>query len=217
MRSAARSASVRRAEGLDRLLARLLAASTSFCADTAMLMRLRVFLALVCAKAAGQHAVFQRRADDLLIASRAARRDRPRCEANIGAIEVEADALPEPHDLLLPDASVGAGNAALAAVVAFLDCADQGLVDLPLYVWMRADDLLSVHEASPQVETGEQPCPCEIVSGAPRLQPCVDDALSEKLNHQLRRSRYTRVRRVLETGWAAVPGAPAKVSAGSPI
>jgi hypothetical protein len=27
------------------------------------------------------------------------------------------------------------------------------LVGLPLYVWVRADDLLSVHEASPQVET----------------------------------------------------------------
>ncbi len=73
--------------------------------------------------------------------------------------------MPEARDLLLPDAGVGAGNAALAAVVAFFDRADQGLVGLPLYVWMRPDDLLSVHEASPQVETREQPGPCEIVSG----------------------------------------------------
>src|SRR3546814_627974 len=92
---------------LDCLLAGPFTAATGFCADAAMLMLAGMALAFFRADAAGLGARFEGGDDHLLVGSRPACRDRARGHADIGAVEIEANALPELVHHLLGDTSVG--------------------------------------------------------------------------------------------------------------
>ncbi len=65
-----------------------------------MLMLTRVLLALFRAYGAGGLARSNRRNDDLFVAATAASSNRARSEAQIGAVEVQANALPQHLNLV---------------------------------------------------------------------------------------------------------------------
>ena len=139
-----------RRDGLDCLATSFLAAAARFCADAAMLMIAGMPLALLRAHAASLGASLQRHGDDLLVGARASRPQRARGNADIGAVEVEADALTKLGHHVLGEASVGAGGAALSTGVAFLDTADEGLVHVALNAGMGRDHIVHmVHQVSP--------------------------------------------------------------------
>ena len=128
----------------------MFAAAARFCADATMLMLTGMPLALLRTHAASLGAGLQRDGDDLLIGARAPRRDCPRCNTNIGAVEVETDTLAKLGDHVLGEASVGAGRAALGAGVALLDTANEGLVGVALNAGMGRDHIVHmVHQVSP--------------------------------------------------------------------
>ena len=80
-----------------------------------------------------------------VVGSGAARGDGRRCRAEVGAVEVEADALTQLGDVRLAEAGVGAGGASLRAVEAFLDRAEQVRVDGTVQGGMGADHRFGVH------------------------------------------------------------------------
>ena len=79
---------------------------------------LAVLLALVAANAARLGARPQRRAGHPGLEGRQAGEDSARGVAHVGAVEVEADAARQRLGVVLPEAGVGAGGAALGAVEA---------------------------------------------------------------------------------------------------
>jgi hypothetical protein len=127
----------------------LLAAATDFGANAAMLMFVGVPFAFIRAQAAGEGAGFERRAEKFFVRACSPRPDRRRCEADVGAVEIETNALSQMRDTVFHDASVGAGNAGLRAIVAFFNAADQRVIGLAFYIRVGADHLLGVHRRSP--------------------------------------------------------------------
>src|SRR6185312_4117210 len=113
-------------------LAGLHAAAAAFGADAAMFMHGRVRLALLGAQLAGGGADAEHAAHHFVIGTGAACHDPAGDVANIGAIEIQPDALGELLHHALRQAGVGAGGANLGAGITFLDAADQGVVDLAL-------------------------------------------------------------------------------------
>ena len=70
--------------------------------------------------------------DHLLVAAGPPRRDGARRQADVGTIEIEANALPQLVDHLFADAGVRAGRAALRARKALFDTADERVVGVAL-------------------------------------------------------------------------------------
>ncbi|WP_161993547.1 hypothetical protein [Muricoccus nepalensis] len=83
--------------------------------------------------------------DHLLVGTGSPGSNRTRRRANIGAVEVESDALRELLNHLLAETGIGAGGTGLRTRVALLDALDQDVVGASLNVWMRADHLLDMH------------------------------------------------------------------------
>jgi hypothetical protein len=75
-------------------------------------------------------------------------------QADVRAVEIEPDALPELLDHLLGQAGIGACGAGLRAGIAFVDAADQRLADVAPHVGMRTDDVSRMHGKSPGTRTG---------------------------------------------------------------
>jgi hypothetical protein len=97
-----------------RLLAGLLAATTSLSADPAVLVVPGMALALLPANLAGGRADLKHLPQNLFIRSRAPRRQGAGGGTNIRAIEIEPDALLQLLDHLLGQAGIGACGAAWA-------------------------------------------------------------------------------------------------------
>jgi hypothetical protein len=89
-------------------LASLLAAAARLGADPAVFVIARVAFAFFPAEPARGHTGYDRETNDLFIRSCASRGNRARHVAQIGAIEIEADALCELLDHLLSETCVGA-------------------------------------------------------------------------------------------------------------
>src|SRR4051812_47225280 len=110
----------------EQLLARLLAATALLGAAPAVLHSVGgVDFALVGAGAARRDARSEHGARDLGVVARPAADDAPRCRADVGAVEVQADAGCEVLDAFLGEAGVRALGARLRAVGAGLDAADE--------------------------------------------------------------------------------------------
>ena len=116
---------------LSGFVASLFAASAMLGADAAVLVHAGVLLALLGADATRHDTGLHRSDDDLLVAAGSAGTDGAGREAQIGAIEVQSDALPQLVDHVLGEASVCARNAGLRTGIAFLNAADQRVVGVP--------------------------------------------------------------------------------------
>jgi hypothetical protein len=75
-------------------------------------------------------------------------RHRSRCSADVGAIEVQPDALPEFVDHLFRQAGVGAGRAGLRTVIRLFDELQEPIGRVTLNVRVGAHHLANVHNAS---------------------------------------------------------------------
>ena len=115
-------------DGTLRLKAGLLAPAAMFGADAAVLMFLGVAFALVSAEHAGLSAGLKRKDDQGFVSPGAAGRKLAGCEAKIGAVQVEPDALAQLRHHFFAQASVRAGNAYRSAGEAFLDAGHQCVV-----------------------------------------------------------------------------------------
>src|SRR6476659_9756878 len=126
-------------------LAGLHAATAAFGADAAMFMHGCVPLALLGAQPAGGGADAEHASHHFVIETCPAGQDATGDVADVGAIEIQADALGQLVHHALRQAGVGAGSAGLGARITFLDAADQGVVDLALDGRVGADHFAGVH------------------------------------------------------------------------
>lgn len=94
-------------------------------ADAAVLVVLRVALALLGADTARRHACLEQRPCELRLEGCLARQHAARRLAGIGAVEVDPDAPDELADVRLAQAGVGARDAGLSAREALLDAAGE--------------------------------------------------------------------------------------------
>ena len=106
--NALRSVASARADRLDRFPTGLLAATAGLRAKAAVLVHARVPLAFLRTERASLGASLQSGENDLLVAAGPARANRTRGHADVGAVEVEADALPKLSYHVLGQAGVGA-------------------------------------------------------------------------------------------------------------
>jgi hypothetical protein len=127
------------------LLARLHAPPARFCADAAVLVLTRVPLAFVAAQATSCRAGEEHPTNELVIRAGASRGDASRDVADVGAVEIEANALGQILDHVLGKASVAARGARLGTGITLLDATDQSVVGTPARVWVRTDHLLNLH------------------------------------------------------------------------
>lgn len=81
------------ADRLDGFVAGLFAAAALLRAKAAVIVAAGVLLAFLCTEAAGKSAGFQHRHEGLLVRPGSADRNRPRGNAQVGAVEIEANAL----------------------------------------------------------------------------------------------------------------------------
>jgi hypothetical protein len=105
----------------------------------------RVPVAFVAAQATRCRAGDEHPTNELVIRAGASGSDASCDVADVGAVEIEADALGQLLDHFLGKASVGARGARLGAGIALLDAADQSVVGAPAHVWVRPDHLLNLH------------------------------------------------------------------------
>ena len=101
-----------------RLAAGILAAPAGVGADAAMFVDLAVMTALLGADMAGERAGLEQRAHDREIFAGTPRRHARQGEAEVGAIEIAADALPQAFDIGLGQTGVGADGAGFGAGMA---------------------------------------------------------------------------------------------------
>lgn len=104
--------------------------------------------ALFSADSACHAAGFEHAPNQLLIGASAPRRYGARRVTDVGAILIQPYALSELLDALLAEAGVGASNARLSAVIAFINASDQGIIRLSLDVGMGADHFACMHRMS---------------------------------------------------------------------
>lgn len=110
-----------------------------------MLVHAGVAIAFLAAQAAGRCAGFQHTAYHLLVRTGPTGGNRSGGGANVGAIEIQANALGQLLDHVLTQAGVGAGCADLGTRVALLNAPDESIVRVALHVWMGANHLLNMH------------------------------------------------------------------------
>jgi hypothetical protein len=138
-------------------IAKALALPASLRADGAVLVLLRVPLALLGTGAASQAAGLEHRAQRALVASRAAGSHRAGSNAGIGAVLIEPDALRQLLDHVLAEACIRASGAGLRAVEAGFDATDQNIIGVPADVRVGGDHLLDVHAvSSPDPDCGAE-------------------------------------------------------------
>ena len=131
-------------DGTLRLKAGLLAPAAMFGADAAVLVLLGVAFALVGAEHAGLGAGLKRKDDQSFVGPGTARRKLARCQAKVGAVEVQPDALAKLRHHLLAQAGVSARDADGSAGKAFLDAIDQRIVGAAHDIGVGGDHLLHV-------------------------------------------------------------------------
>lgn len=114
-------------------------------ADLAVLVTAGVLFAFRRARCTGGFAELDRLAQDFLIRSRSSRGERAHGIANIGAIEIQANALPQHLDTRLCDAGIGARNTHLRTREAFIHAVNERRAVIAFDVGMRGDHFLRVH------------------------------------------------------------------------
>jgi hypothetical protein len=117
-----------------------------------MLVVLGVLAAFLTTGAARLLARLDHRAQDFDVRPRAARRDGGGGEADIGAVEIEADALPHILDSGFRKASIGADPASRSTGVTGLDAGYQPGGCTVLEIGMRFDHLAQLHVGLPCVD-----------------------------------------------------------------
>jgi hypothetical protein len=128
----------------DNLPAGVLAAPAYLCADPAVLMVVRVPLALLGAGPAGLGARLNERARGLRIELGHSADDSARRSADVTAVLTQADTAEQRCDVVLTEACVRAGDTALRAIETSLDAGNESAClyrDLPR---MRLEQLLCV-------------------------------------------------------------------------
>jgi hypothetical protein len=130
------------------LRAVLLAAAARIGANPAVRVMAGVPGAFVGACTAGCGTGFKQATDRVLVGPFPPRQDAARDHANVGAIEIETNALAQVRDHVFPQARIGAGGTGLRAVVTGLDAADLGVRCGAFRTGMRPDHFHRVHMAS---------------------------------------------------------------------
>jgi hypothetical protein len=130
-------------------LAGLFAAPAGLRADPAVLVLARVTLAFLGAEAAGLLTRAQNALDDRLVGACPPRSDVPGRRTDVGAVQVQTDALGELCDHLLAQAGVGTRGAGLSAVEARFDAPDKAVIGVAADVRVRTDHLVGVHSRPP--------------------------------------------------------------------
>ena len=125
-------------------------ALASFRANPAVLMMLGVLGTFGSAIAASSGTGLKHVRDCALIGSRPPRHNGTRRVADVRAIQVESDALPQTVEVLFTQTGVCTGRAGLRAIVAFFDAPDDRVTRLCPCLRMRADNLLSMHRKPPR-------------------------------------------------------------------
>ncbi|MEO1819778.1 hypothetical protein [Pseudomonas sp.] len=133
---------------VQRRFAGLRAAFAGLGADPAVLVLLGVTLAFVAAPAARIIAGLDHCSKNLNIRSGAPGRHRSGCRTNVGAIEIQPDALPELRNHIFRQARVSAGRAGLCAAICFFDELDEPVGCAALNMRMGADHFADVHVIS---------------------------------------------------------------------
>lgn len=119
----------------------VLAPAAGLGAETAVFVHPGVLVALGSAGGARVGTDFQHALDDGLVSPRPAGPDRARSRTDVGAVQVEPNALDQIGDHGLAETGVGADTAGRGAVTGLLDGADQGVVGVALNMGMAADRL----------------------------------------------------------------------------
>jgi hypothetical protein len=118
-------------------------------------MHVGMLLAFDGAVGAGLGAGFEHTLYQRLMAAGATRGEAGRRQADIGAIEIEADALGEILDHVLGEAGVDADVTYGGAAVGRLDRTDQAVVEAAAHVGMGANDRLDLHRGLLRVIEGQ--------------------------------------------------------------
>jgi hypothetical protein len=166
------------------LLARLHALAARFRAYAAVFVPARVPLAFIAAQATRRRAGDEHPTNELVIRAGAPGGDASRDIADIGAVEIEPDALGQLLDHFLGKASVGARGARLGAGITLLDATDQSIVGASAHIWVHTDHLLNLHaflsglavapragNANPAATVREKPDLWGLYRSAQRRQP----------------------------------------------
>ena len=127
------------------VLARALAVATNLRADPAVLVVVAVATAFVSAKAARLGACLRHRADERRVRASPTRRDRPHCRTNVGAIEIQPNALAELDDGTFSQTCVGAGSANLGAIETEFDAVHERAVNTAADLRMSGNDGFDMH------------------------------------------------------------------------
>jgi hypothetical protein len=114
-----------------------------------MLVMRGVQAAFVFAQLAGQAACVQRMGDQPIIRTGPARRDLARRLADIGAVQIEPDALFQWIDIILAQAGIRTGDAGLRTVETMLDAGQKRAIKVVTHVRVRGDHLLNMHDSLP--------------------------------------------------------------------
>jgi hypothetical protein len=109
------------ADFLHRIHTSSLAPSARFGADSAMLVHGRVALAFLSASAASKLAQFERHTQHGLVAAGSTGGQCAGGRANIGAVQIESNALSQPLNHLLRQTGIGTTDARLRALEALFD------------------------------------------------------------------------------------------------
>lgn len=133
---------------VQRGLAGLSAAFAGVGADPAVLMLLGVSPAFVAAPAARFTAGLDHCSKNFNIRSGSPRRHCSGCRTDVGAIEIQPDALPELGHHIFSQARVSAGRAGLRTAVCFFDEFDKPVGCAALNMRMGADHFEDVHVIS---------------------------------------------------------------------
>ena len=132
-----------------------------------MLVVFRVPLTLVATHAAGRRAGLDSRAEQVDIRSGLAGDDAPGGVADVGAIEVEANAADQLPHVRLAETGVGAAGACSRTVEALVDAAQQRVSIEACRLWMGLEYLSNCHFLSLPCVAGAGP-PDDVMSRAPR-------------------------------------------------
>jgi hypothetical protein len=121
------------------------ALAARFRAYAAVFVPARVPLAFITAQATRRRAGDAHPTNELVIRAGAPGGEASRDIADIGAVEIEPDALGQLLDHFLGKASVGARGARLGAGITLLDATDQSIVGAAARIWVHTDHLLNLH------------------------------------------------------------------------
>ena len=133
------------------VLAGLLAATTRIGANCAMFMFVPEPRAFISAQPTGSGACPQHFADDFKVRAGLARRNGCCNSANVGAIKIEPNALPQFLNAVFAEAGISAARADQGAIAAFADAANERLIDAALHVGVCARDSC-IHIQSPSAD-----------------------------------------------------------------